>query len=154
MRTGHWQQPTLILLRFGLGWHLFFQGFGKLVDPAWTSEGYLTGAWGPFGWMAGQAGLLSFTDLAMAWGLTLSGLGLMLGLFTQTSIVVAAALLLAIYLARPPLDYTGFITAGPEGTELYVNKALIEVLALTALFAFRTGRFFGLDILIRHWRRS
>lgn len=148
------QQAALILLRFAVGWHLFFQGYGKLIDPAWSSRPYLTEAWGPFGKLAEDPTMIVISDQLVVWGLILTGLFLMIGLFTQFSCVAAILLLLLIYLARPPLDYSGFVTPSPEGAELYVNKALVELLSLFVVFTFRTGRFLGLDILLRHWRRK
>ena len=34
----------LFLLRVSLGWLFLYAGLTKLLDPTWTSEGYLTGA--------------------------------------------------------------------------------------------------------------
>jgi thiosulfate dehydrogenase (quinone) large subunit len=149
-----WQKTTLLVLRFALGWHFFYQGFGKIIWPYWSSEGYLSVSWGPFLRIAETPWMLALADLSMMWGLMIVGLCLMLGLFTRLAAVGGAFLLLLIYLAVPPLDYTGFVVATTQGTELYVDKNLIELLALLVVASFPTGRMLGLDILVRHWRAA
>lgn len=39
---------VLVLLRVSIGWHFLYQGIGKLKDPAFASEGFLSQAKGPF----------------------------------------------------------------------------------------------------------
>ncbi len=151
-RLTGWQKTVLVVLRFGIGWHLFYQGFGKIVAVSWSSEGYLSASWGPFLKIAEHPTLLSFADHATMWSLTILGVFLMVGLFTRFSAVMGAGLLLMIYMAIPPLDYTGFVFSTSQGSELYVDKTLIEVLALIAVASFDTGRIIGLDILVRNWR--
>jgi len=151
-RLTGWQKTVLVVLRFAIGWHLFYQGFGKIVAVSWSSEGYLSASWGPFLKIAEHPTLLSFADHATMWSLTILGVFLMIGLFTRFSAVMGAGLLLMIYMAIPPLDYTGFVFSTRQGSELYVDKTLIEVLALIAVASFDTGRIIGLDILVRNWR--
>jgi len=151
-RLTGWQNIVLVVLRFAVGWHLFYQGFGKIVSVNWSSEGYLSASWGPFLKIAENPTLLSIADHATMWGLVILGVCLMIGLFTRTAAVMGAGLLLMIYLAIPPLDYSGFVYSTNQGTELYVDKTLIEVLALIAVASFDTGRILGLDILVRNWR--
>ena len=84
-------------------------------------------------------------DLIVPAGLLLVGLSLMLGLFTQLGCLGAIGFLAMFYLSQPPLS--GMPQAGAEGAYLFVNKNLIELAAVSALFAFRTGRIAGLDAL-------
>ena len=147
-----WQKTVLIVLRFAIGWHFFYQGFGKIIWPYWSSESYLRVSWGPFVRIADTPWMLSLADFAMMWGLMFVGLFLMLGLFTRLAAVAGVFLLLLIYVAVPPLDYTGFVVGTTQGTELYVDKNLIELLALVVVASFPTGHMLGLDILVRHWR--
>ena len=81
------QQFLLVLLRFVVGWHLFYQGLGKLWIVGWSAKGYLENASGPldnvFQALADRPGLMSLADFAVVWGLLLSGLLLMLGLFSR-----------------------------------------------------------------------
>ncbi|MBI3464191.1 MAG: DoxX family protein [Planctomycetes bacterium] len=81
-------------------------------------------------------------------GLTVSGGLLVIGLFSRLSALWAAGFLALIYLANPapPLG-----TANPAdpGHYMYVNKELLECLAALVLAAIPTGRWLGLDALIR-----
>ena len=152
-----WQQFVLVLVRFSVGWHIFYQGLGKLQVARWTSESYLRGATGPLGWlfqrMAEQSTLLKLADQGTMWGLLVLGLLLMVGLFTRTASLLAMGLLMLFYLAQPPLPAHGFAVRTPDGTELYVNKILIEVMALLVTLAFDTGRISGLDMIVGPWLR-
>jgi thiosulfate dehydrogenase [quinone] large subunit len=158
------QQISLILLRTAIGWHFLYEGYFKLVYPAWSragtplepfsSGGYLQGASGPLGDLfrsMAQPAFLPWIDGAVAVALVVAGLMLMLGLLTQLGCVIAAVLLAAFYLSAMPL--TGLPVPRAEGTYLIVNKNLIELLAVAVVMAFRTGRIAGLDLLLRR-RRS
>ena len=145
----------LLVLRFCIGWHLFYQGVGKILAVEWTSRGYLENSTGPFSgifhWIVENPSLLTAADVGTKWGLVVLGLGLMLGLFTRLSAFGGFALLMLFYLASPALVSDGFLVQSAEGTELYVNKTLIEALALALILAAPTGQIAGLDILVRHW---
>lgn len=92
-------------------------------------------------------------DQATMWGLTVLGVLLICGLFGRLSAVAAAALLASFYLAMPP--WPGVVEfqelPGPEHSFL-IDKNMIEVIALLAIAAMPTGRWFGVDALFR--RRS
>lgn len=150
------QQVVLVVLRFVIGWHLFYQGLGKWWAVDWSAKGYLAAAGGPFAswfhWLAESPDLLRFADTATVWGLMILGLLLMLGLFTRTAALLSSLLLMMFFLAAPPLPYAGFTVPTLQGYELYVDKTLIEALALLVVLAFPTGQMAGLDVLIRQWR--
>ena len=154
MELGGWHKFLLLVLRFTIGWHFFYQGFGKLIWPYWSSEGYLSSSWGPFKWMSESPTLVSIADFVTIWGLIILGLFLMLGLFTRFAAIAGSLLLFSFYFAMPPVDYSGFVNWSPQGTELYVDKTLIEALALLLVGSFRTGRMLGLDILVDYWRQG
>jgi thiosulfate dehydrogenase [quinone] large subunit len=155
------QRTTLVILRTLIGWHFLYEGYTKLLYPAWGQNGvplphwssaaYLKAATGPlaplFRWM-GDVPWIGSLDLAVALALTAVGISLMLGLFTQLGCGGAFALLAMFYLSAIP---TGGPEMRAEGTYLIVNKNLIEACAVVVLFAFRTGRIAGLD---RLWMRS
>jgi thiosulfate dehydrogenase [quinone] large subunit len=161
MRLSGPQQTTLVVLRTLIGWHFLYEGYTKLLYPAWGQSGaplqqwssaaFLKAATGPlaplFHWM-GNAPWIGSLDLAIAIALTAVGISLVLGLFTQVGCGGALVLLASFYLAAIPL---GAPDARAEGTYLVVNKNLIEACAAAVLFAFRTGRIAGLD---RLWMRS
>lgn len=148
-----WQKLLLIVLRFVIGWHFFFQGFGKVIWPYWSAEGYLKASWGPFQRISESPTLLAIADYATMWALVILGLFLMLGLFTRFAAIMGSLLLFSFFFALPPLDYTGFVNWSPQGTELYVDKTLIEAIALLLVGSFRTGRMLGLDIMVDYWRQ-
>ena len=153
------QQVCLIALRTVIGWHFAYEGFYKLMLPGWTragervaafsAAGYLKGATGPlaplFHSLAANTSAMHAIDLIVPAGLLLVGLSLMLGLFTQLGCVGAIGFLAMFYLSQPPLS--GMPQPGAEGAYLLVNKNLIELAAVFAILAFRTGRIAGLDAL-------
>jgi thiosulfate dehydrogenase (quinone) large subunit len=149
------QQTMLVALRTLIGWHFLYEGYTKLLHPAWSQSGaplppwssatYLKAATGPlaplFHWI-GNASWIGTLDLSIAIALTAVGVSLMLGLFTQLGCSGAIALLAMFYLSAMPL---GGLEVRTEGTYLLVNKNLIEACAVLVLFAFRTGWIAGLD---------
>jgi thiosulfate dehydrogenase [quinone] large subunit len=142
------QTTTLVALRMLIGWHFLYEGLAKIGNPYWSSAGYLDGAqwWlgGLFRNLAASATAVTIIDYVNMWGLTLIGLGLMLGLLTRTATIAGIVLLALYYLAAPP--FVGLEYSIPtEGSYIVVNKVLIEAVALIVLFAFPTGRIFGLD---------
>ena len=86
-------------------------------------------------------------DLATMYGLTILGGCLIVGLFSRTSCLLSAGFLLMTYLCMPPFPW---LPTAPnnEGYYLFVNKNVIEMLALLALATTASGRWFGLDALI------
>jgi uncharacterized membrane protein YphA (DoxX/SURF4 family) len=83
------------------------------------------------------------------WALLILGGLLMVGLFSRISALAAAGLLLLFYLPMPP--WPGVPEApGPEHS-LFINKNMIEVFACLALASLPTGRWIGLDALIRRF---
>ena len=86
--------------------------------------------------------------------MTAVGACLLLGLLTRTACVGGAIFLLMFTLALPALPGLPINTRA-EGTYLFVNKNMIEMLALLALATTRSGRWLGLDALLQFlnpWR--
>lgn len=163
-RLSPFQQTALVLLRILIGWHFLYEGYYKLVLPAWTSngaplarwtsEGYVRAASGPFAKLFQRmidAGWTPWLDNAVKFGLLLVGLSLLLGLITRTGCWGALFLLTMFYLSGIPVS--GAHQAGAEGAYLIVNKTLIEAAAVCALLAFDTGRVAGLDMLLAGRRK-
>lgn len=152
-----WQKFVLVLIRFVIGWHMYYQGWGKLWAVNWSAKWYLEAAKGPFAswfqWLAESPTLLAVSDIAVVWGLMILGLLLMLGLFTRVAALAGIALMLLFFLAAPPLPVMGFSVATAQGSELYVDKTFIEVLALVVVLSFPTGQMAGLDVLVRQYLR-
>ena len=138
------QQTALIVLRTLVGWHFLYEGYTKLLQPAWSRAG-APAATGPLAELfhsLGNASWIGTLDIAVAALLVAVGLSLMLGLFTQAGCAGAFALLAMFYLSAIPL---GLPEARAEGTYLIVNKNLIEAAAVLVLWSFRTGRMAGFD---------
>jgi len=140
----------LTLLRIIIGWHFLYEGIVKLMNPAWTARPFLEGSRWIFGdffrWMiSGNTGMWMI-DTANAYGLTLIGLALILGIFTRVALWSGVTLLFMYYLAYPP--FGGFSYGAPsEGSYLIVNKNLIELFAMILLAFTESGQFFGLDMI-------
>jgi len=153
-----WQQTMLVTLRFAIGWHLVVQGYARLASAAWSFEAHLRAATGPAAsllhWLAGIPWLRAAADHVTLWGAIIFGLLLMVGLFTRTATVLAIALLSASVLAQPPLPVSGVLAPTLGGHEMYVNRAIIEILALLVSLSFDTGRIAGLDVLLQQRRRA
>ncbi len=143
----------LALLRIVIGWHFLYEGIVKIMNPAWTARPFLEGSRWIFGdlfrWMiSGNTGMW-IIDTVNAYGLTLIGLALILGIFTRLALWSGATLLFMYYLAYPP--FGGFSYGAPsEGSYLIVNKNLIELFAMILLALTGSGKFFGLDMLLKN----
>ena len=144
----------LVLMRWAVGWHLAVEGWAKIDDPNWTSKEYLLSSTGPlaeyFHQIAGNETWLHWADLSNQWGLLLIGACLLLGLFTRLSCLTGFVMLGSYFVCHPPMEVwgEGFLNAAGEGTYLFVDKVLIEALALAVLTAFPTGQWIGLDAFI------
>jgi thiosulfate dehydrogenase [quinone] large subunit len=149
------QQIALVVLRTLVGWHFLYEGYVKLLNPAWGRDGHPLAAWSSAGYLKsatgpladlfhslGAAAWVGRLDIAIATLLIAVGLSLMLGLFTQTGCIAGAGLLTLFYISAIPL---GTPESHAEGTYLIVNKNLIELAAVGVIYAFRTGRIAGLD---------
>lgn len=149
------QQIGLVILRTLVGWHFLYEGYVKLLNPAWgrdgqplagwSSAGYLKAASGPFANLFHSLAAVPWAgqlDVAIAIALLAVGVSLMLGLFTQAGCVGGMSLLALFYVSAIPL---GLPESHAEGTYLFVNKNLVELAAVAVLFTFKTGRIAGLD---------
>ncbi|MCC6420877.1 MAG: DoxX family protein [Gemmataceae bacterium] len=98
---------------------------------------------------------LALIDGITMWGITAVGVCLILGLFTRTACVVGAGFLLLFYAAMPALPWLP-VNPRAEGHYFFINKNIIEALALLTLATTYTGRWVGFDGLIHAlnpWRR-
>jgi uncharacterized membrane protein YphA (DoxX/SURF4 family) len=102
--------------------------------------------------------MLDWSDFLVKWGITAVGVCLLLGFLTRTACVVGAGLLLMFFLAMPPLpDWPESPRA--EGHYLFINKNIIEMLALLTLATTRSGRWAGIDGLLQfccpgRWKKA
>ena len=90
-------------------------------------------------------------DKVTMWFLVAVGVCLMAGLFTRFACVLGAGFLVMTYLTYPPFPWYP-LPPNTEGNPLFINKNVIECLALLVLATFPTGRWMGLDALIARLR--
>lgn len=151
------QLSVLVSLRFLIGWHLLYEGLSKLLNPNWSSAGFLSESqWvlqGMAEWIIGNSHVLVVADLLNTWGLIAIGIGLIVGLYARTAAFVGAGLLLVYYLNNPPLIGLEYSIPN-EGNYLVVSKTLIEAVTLFLLAVFPTSQFIGLDVLRVNFRKN
>jgi thiosulfate dehydrogenase [quinone] large subunit len=157
------QKAALVTLRTLIGWHFLYEGYYKMMLPAWSSGGVPLAAWSSAGYLKAATGPLArplqwliedgriwWIDNTVKIALLLIGLSLMLGLFTRAGCWGALILLTLFYLVAVPV--TGTQQPGNEGAYLIVNKTLIEGAAVLVLLFFNTGAIAGLDLLFANRR--
>jgi uncharacterized membrane protein YphA (DoxX/SURF4 family) len=84
------------------------------------------------------------------YGLYFLGLFLMLGFLTPLSALLAAGLVFTFYISNPP--FPGLPAApNAEGSYLFVNKNLIEILALLVIASTPSGLWIGFDSILFGW---
>jgi len=151
------QKLSLVALRTLIGWHFLYEGYFKLILPAWTADGTHLERWSAAGYLSQSNGPVGhllqslfntryghLIDIAVIAALCAIGLSLILGLFTRLGCCGAIAMLALFYVTAIPLD--GAPHTGMEGNYLIVNKNLIELAAVAVLLCFQTGRIAGLDL--------
>lgn len=80
-------------------------------------------------------------------GLLILGVLLMVGFLTRTAAIFAAVMLFSFYMVSPP--WPGIPAAPGPDHSLFINKNLIEVVALLAIAFSQSGLWFGLDAVAR-----
>ncbi|MDR2119018.1 MAG: DoxX family membrane protein [Tannerellaceae bacterium] len=140
----------LVALRVLAGWHFLYEGIVKVLNPKWTSLGYLMDSQGWFSSlfhsMANSAGTLGAVNFLNEWGLILIGLSLILGCLTRVGCMGGMLLLFFYYLSHPPFIGSDDLFMMPrEGSYLWIDRNLIEMAALAVLYVFPTSHVFGLD---------
>lgn len=152
------QLVLLLSLRFLIGWHIMYEGLAKVLNPGWSSAGYLKNAqWvltDFFNWIVTEPTLLSIVDFMNVWGLIAIGAGVMFGCFFKFASISGFLLLMLYYITTPPMIGLSYVVP-VEGSNLIVNKTLIEAVALLLLVVFPTNRTYGLDyFMCRYFRKN
>jgi thiosulfate dehydrogenase [quinone] large subunit len=150
-----WIGYSMVGLRVVMGWVLLQGGLTKLVtyldanpENNWTAAGYLANAIpqgnpfaGVFTAMAGSP----LIDVLNMWGLTLTGLALILGVLVRWSAFWGAIMMLFYWAAA----LQGGLLAGlPLAHGWVVDDHIVYAALLFGLGAFGAGRILGLDARI------
>lgn len=142
------QLTSLVLLRLAIGWHFAYEGLTKIFTPGWNSSFYLRDSqgWfsGFFNSLADNTAAMKFVDFANEWGLTLVGLALICGAFSRIASYFGIALLALYYMSHPAFLGANYLMT-MEGNYLFIDKNVVEALALLVLAFFPTSTIIGLD---------
>jgi len=141
----------LVIVRILIGWHFLYEGLVKILNPSWSSLGYLMDSKGLFAGffhsIASNPTMLNVADFLNIWGLTAIGLGLILGCFTRIA-AWGGIVLLSFYCLSHPSGINTVYVLPSEGSYLWINKNLIELFTIVLLLYFPTGRQLGFDRII------
>lgn len=151
----HWIGYSIVIMRVMMGWVLFQGGVTKLVtyldanpENNWTAAGFLTNAvpaGNPFADVFAAMAGNPLVDALNMWGLTLTGLALLLGVFVRWSAFWGAVMMLFYWAAA----LQGGLLAGlPLANGWVVDDHLVYAALLFGLGALGTGRILGLDARI------
>lgn len=102
---------------------------------------------GPVAEKPAKSQFLESLDWRTRWGITAIGIMLLAGLFTRIACLAGVAFLVMTYLTHPPFPWLP-LPPGTEGNPLFVNKNVIEALALLVIMVHPTGRWLGIDAVI------
>ncbi|WP_255197956.1 TQO small subunit DoxD [Halorarius litoreus] len=148
----HWVGYALVSMRVVMGWVLLQGGLTKLItyldaDPSndWTAAGYLANAIPPgnpfasvFASMAGSP----LIDMLNMWGLTLTGLGLIIGAAVRFNAFWGAVMMLFYWAAA----LQGGLLAGlPLEHGWVIDDHMVYAALLFGLGAAGAGRILGVD---------
>jgi thiosulfate dehydrogenase [quinone] large subunit len=142
------QMTALVGLRLLIGWHFLYEGVVKLLNPNWSSMGYLMGSQGflkgLFQGVATTPAMVSMADFVTIWAMIAIGVALIFGFLVKPAAFLGIFFLALFYLAYPP--FPGIESSAPaEGSYLIINKNLIELFALMVVMAFPTEQSYGIE---------
>lgn len=151
------QLIVLVVLRLSIGWHLLYEGISKMLNPAWSSVGFLKESqWimsGIAHWIISHGNVLTVVDFMNTWGLIAIGLGLILGLSARLAAISGGILLLIYFLNNAPIIGIEY-SIPTEGNNLIISKTFIEAISLFVLAVFPTSSIIGLDMFITRLKRQ
>lgn len=131
---------SLLLTRVSLGVLMFYAGVTKVTNPDWSAAGYIGGAGNfvEFYKIFLNPAILPIVNFLNAWGLTILGLSLILGIFVRLSSLFGIVLMLLYYFAAGPFPH-------PSAHAYIVDEHIIYALILLFFIMVRAGRFLGFD---------
>ncbi|MCY1723022.1 DoxX family membrane protein [Prolixibacteraceae bacterium Z1-6] len=143
---------VITVLRMMVGWHFLYEGIAKLAVPGWSCAPYLMQSkWlfsGFFHWIIANPTALEVANFLNIWGLTLIGIGLLLGLFTRLASIAGIFIILLFYIANPPFLASGIAS---EGHYYFINKNMIEAGILAVFIFIRSDYLWGIGNVINSY---
>lgn len=130
-------------LRMLLGWLMFFAGIEKVLNPDWTAQGFLLSAKtfpDFYAWFALPMNAW-WVDPMNAWGITLVGVGLLLGVAVRPAAWAGALLMVLYYFPQ------NVFPTVPHG--YVVEEHVIYAAALIFIAVFAPAQHFGLGKMCR-----
>ncbi len=118
-----------VLVRFLMGWFMFFDGLKILMTPGWSASGFLLNAKtfpALYAWFAEPFNLVWVNPLN-SWGITLIGVALMLGVFVRPAAWAGLLLMLLYYF---PHNVFPYVTYGYIVEEHIIYAAVFALIAL------------------------
>lgn len=130
----------IFFLRISFGILFFYAGITKVINPNWSAVGYLKGAQtlSEFYNFLLQPSILPIINFINAWGLTLLGISLLLGIFVRLSSRLGALLMLLYYIPILHFPYVGT-------NSFLVDQHIIYIFSLLLLGSVKAGRYLGLE---------
>ena len=128
---------AIVSLRVLVGWLFFYSGITKVLDPEWTASGYLLHGvpeGNPFGEIWVVLAGMPLVDVLFQSGLTLVGLGLILGAFTRWNAFWGSVMMLLVWASSLPLE-----------NGVVVDEHIVYIAVLFGLSAVGAGHVAGLD---------
>ena len=122
---------------------MFFAGIEKVVDPHWSAKGFLLGAKtfpALYAWFAAPTNIWWVNPLN-AWGITLVGVALLLGVAVRPAAFAGAALVMLYYFPQYTFPYV------PHG--FIVDEHIIYAAAFIFIAYFPPAHRFGINNLVR-----
>ena len=143
-----WQKVMLTILRVAIGWHFMYEGIAKWLMPNWSAFEYLSASnWifkSFFIGIAENSLMLALVNGFIMISMIVIGLLLILGFVERLAYLWGAAILLLLWVARPPFTGLDF-GAVTEGNYLIIDKNTVEFFALLVLCFFPSGCYYGLN---------
>lgn len=138
----------MVVLRVGMGWLFFYAGITKVLDPQWTSLGYLSNAKTLQGFYSflSQPEIIPYVDFLNQWGLTILGVLLILGACVKIAGRLGALLMLLYYfpILTFPIINHGYI----------IDEHILYAIVLLLLSETSAGSYIGLDAVRKKYCRA
>lgn len=143
----HWVGYSLLAMRIGIGWILLQGGLTKIFSSSWSASGYLSNipAGNPFQtiWtLMVTEPLIGIVNILVVAGLTLTGLGIILGAFMRLNAFFASTMMLLFWASS--LE-GGLIQGLPVAHGWVIDSHIVYIILIVAAAEFGAGRILGLD---------